>query len=226
MFTTKSGVRRWLGVPLLSLTMLLTLVGPAQAATTLEGSGTGTGFSDINETGNAGSGFPCLKVSAATYTIGVPEGAVAAQDTTKVDPTAAYAGPLTVQITMGAHRISPLGTYTDGQNQTCVGVPEAIPAKITVTSDPTGSVTNCTSDGAWRRVDTVVTFVGNGAGTCTVNGNVDPGSVAVSNVQHQFEGNEYPCFVDPMTSTSTCPNSTVEDHHVQGTWTAAAANTP
>jgi hypothetical protein len=225
MFRTMStGGRRWLGVPLLALTMMLTLVGPAAAATTLEGSGTGTGFSDINETGSAGTGIPCLRVSSATYNITVPEGAVAAQDTTKADPTAAYVGPLTVRIRMGVHRISPLGTFAD--SSTCVGPPNAITADITVTSVPTGSVTNCTSGGQWTRVDTVVTFVGNGVGTCTVNGNVDPGSIAVTGVRHNFEGNEYPCFVDPVTMVSTCPNSTVENNNVQGTWTAAAANIP
>lgn len=223
----------WFGLPLLSGVALFALAGPAAAAGAIEGSGAGVGFSTINVAGGPPSAPLCLGGQAgSSYVINVAAGEVSAAGTTGA---AVYAGTLQVTITITApFKFSPAGVFA-ATSTNCVGPPAAIPATIAVSGPGplgtgTGTVSCPADDGHFTRVNTTIAFTEALEApaldeSCTVTTSVPPvppSSVTVSPVTHEFVGNEFPCFEDPITLVYTCPGA-LETTHVQGVWTVAGA---
>lgn len=220
------GRRCWLSLPLVAGVALFASAGPASAEETTAGSGAGVGFSTISVAGGPPAAPLCLTATGGSYVVNVAAGSVVAAST--APPAAAeYAGTLQVTISIsGSFDFSPAGVFAPDSN--CVGAPALIPASIAVTGPtPVGpgiSSVSCPADGGFfSRVNTTIAFTEAALpldGSCTVTG--PTGTVAASPVTHDFVGNEYPCFEDPITMVYTCPGA-LETTHVQGTWTVAGA---
>lgn len=216
---------RWLRLPVLSAFALAASAGPASAAETIQGSGAGTGYSTIDESGPQPEVPLCLFTSqSGSYIIDMAEGSVTAAET----PTSVgqYTGALQVTIALsGGFYFGPAGTFSD---DTCT-TPTEVAATITVTAQPSGTVI-CPADNGWfQRVNTTITFreanppdapvvLDNSCSVPRVGGGT---AVTVSPVTHAFVGNEYPCLdVWVNEPHNTCP-SPVDTVHVQGDWTVA-----
>ena len=219
--TVLARARRSVALPLLAAMALFAAAGTASAADAVVGSGTGTGYSDIDVVGNPGAQLPpCLPGSSGSKYIldDVPAGVV---KTT----TQQYTGPLTVTITITEDfYFSPAGIFED--DKCTLALPQSATLAVSTLA---GQLLCPADDGAFSRVNTALLFEEPVEdltqtppvlldGTCTVGGvTVGPP------VNHTFAGNEYPCLQDPFTQVYTCPAG-IDQVHVQGTWTAVGAS--
>lgn len=205
---TASKRRRSVALPVLAAIALFAAAGPAEAADAIAGSGAGTGYSDINVTGNPQEQLPpCLPGRAnSKYVVNVPQGVVRTS-------TQQYTGALTVTITITeSFYFSPAGIFDDAL---CT---QALPKNATLAVS--GGVSCPADDGTFSRVNTTLLFEEPAADVASLDGSCTVGGVTVGPVNHTFAGNEYPCLEDPSETVYTCPAG-IDTLHVQGVWTAA-----
>ena len=218
------------GPLLLALIALVAAAGPAAAAETIQGSGAGTGYSDINVKGQPTAPLCISGTSGSQYVVNLAEAVVGASETMP-NATGQYTGPATVTITLKeAFFFSPAGIFSD---DLCT-MPTLVDANIVVASVGTGL--SCTTDGGkFSRVNTAISFEEAARDGATLDGTCTVGGVTVSPVTHTFAGNEYPCLdpaqgpvgPPPPPGTTTCPVVGGVDpgqSHVQGVWTVTGAD--
>lgn len=188
--------------------LLLSSAGPAAAQTVLEGAGAGIGYEYVGNPVLCG-----LPTSGAGYThdkfvLDHTSEFTGVDDTTDI---AVYAGPAQIKIELEPVTQAPQGSApgicpggplaivpapTPIKNVTVSGNTPAVPGTLILPGQPAGSV-SCTGyqqgTGTYTRVEQAVVFQFNV--NCTVNGNVDPGTV--NNVPTTFvvEGTQTPCFI-------------------------------